>query len=124
MSARYSKTIVCAGICLLLAQPAFAQQAACVHMKVGVGYAAHYAVVFNGVNFGGNGKKINVGQTGCVTLPVSGMSDGSHFTMHVYPVASRKDQTCQPAPATYSSSAQGKLIYNATGGVQTPKCRQ
>lgn len=112
-----------AGICVLQAQPSFAQTAACVHMKVGVGYAAHYGLIFDGKTFGSS-KKINVGQTGCVALPVSGMTDGSQFTMQVYPIASRKRQTCQPAPATYSSSAQGKLVYNATGGVQTPKCRQ
>lgn len=92
---RTTSGVFAAGLCMLVAQPCFAQSKACVNLLVGAGYAA-----WAGVHFGDSyywTGSFGIGSTGCVTLPVSGMVDGAPYNVVVSAVlAAAKWSAHQP----------------------------
>jgi hypothetical protein len=115
--------LVGAGLLALLAQPCLAQTAACVHIKVGAGFAGRMGVMLNGRPVVGS-DKFNIGQTGCVKLPVAGMTDGTPYTVYFSAVFGSQYVNCTPEPPPYQSKKDAKLTYQATGAVRTVHCKR
>jgi len=110
-----------AGLCLLTAQPALAQSAACVNLLAGAGYAA-----WMGVHFGDSfywSPSFPIGQTQCVKLPVSGMVNGAPYTVVVSAVLGSSKVLCTPDPSPWSSSNTNSVSYNAWGTTLNVKCQ-
>ena len=112
-----------AGLLALLAQPCLAQTAACVHIKVGAGFAGRMGVMLNGRVVAGS-DKFNIGQTQCVNLPVAGMTDGTPYTVYFSAVFGSQYVNCTPEPPPYQSKKDAKSTYQATGAVRTVHCKR
>jgi hypothetical protein len=113
--------VFAAGLCMLVAQPCFAQSKACVNLLVGAGYAA-----WAGVHFGDSyywTGSFGIGSTGCVTLPVSGMVDGAPYNVVVSAVLGSSKVVCTPAPSPWSSSDTNAVVYNAWGTTFNVTCQ-
>jgi hypothetical protein len=109
----------CIGLPLLIAQPCAAQQAVCVNLLFGSGYATWMAVEFNNTRYWS--KSFPVCQYDCVKLPVPGMVDGAPYKVIIYPVLGHT-WNCTPNPTPYSSKAWYSLTYHASGTVQDAVC--
>jgi hypothetical protein len=106
---------------MLVAQPCFAQSAACVNLLVGAGYAA-----WMGVHFGDSyywSSSFPIGQTRCIKLPVSGMVNGAPYTVVVSAVLGSSKVLCTPIPSPYMSSDKNSVTYNAWGTTLNVKCQ-
>jgi hypothetical protein len=113
--------VFAAGLCMLVAQPCFAQSKACVNLLVGAGYAAWMAV-----NLGDSyywSSSFAIGQTGCVTLPVAGMVNGAPYNVVVSAILGSSKVVCTPAPSPYSSSDTNAVVYNAWGTTFNVTCQ-
>ena len=115
--------LVGAGVFALLAQPCLAQSAACVHIKVGSGFAARMGILLNGRPVT-TSAKFNIGQTQCAKLPVAGMTDGTEYKVYFSAVFGSQYVNCTPEPSPYQSKKESKLTYQATGAVRTVHCKR
>src|SRR5208282_1744949 len=111
------------GLCMLMAQPCFAQQAACVNLLWGSGYAAWMGVRLGDSYYWSSGAAYPVGEYRCVRLPVPGMVDGAPYSVVVSAALGRSKVPCSPEPARYHSNDSNSVSYNAWGTTLDVKCQ-
>ncbi|GEM_PF-5498704 len=75
-------------------------------------------------HFESDSNKFNIGQTGCVKLPVAGMTDGTPYTVYFSAVFGSQYVNCTPEPPPYESNKDANLTYQATGAVRTVHCKR
>ena len=97
---------------MLSAPPANAQQAACVHLLVGAGYAAKMSV--NGTE----SASFEIGKTAC--QPLNNIPDGDTVTVYVLPLAGQKSLCTNPI--TRDAKSEASVTYLANGTTLDAKC--
>ncbi len=110
-----------AGLCFglsLTATPAAAQNASCVNLLVGAGYAAKMRVVWDGGSTDWSGS-FPIGKAMCASL--KGVPAGATFNTEVHAILG-KTITCTPSEVVYDPSVTSNQVYNAWGTTLSPKC--
>jgi hypothetical protein len=105
---------------LMLAAPsAFAQQAACVHLLVGAGYAAWMRVVSG--NYASEwSDSFPIGQTRCQSLAAIG--DGQPFTVQVSAVLGSSKVPCNPPNIPRVAASTTSVTFQAWGTTLNVNC--
>jgi hypothetical protein len=104
----------------LSATPAAAQNASCVNLLVGAGYAAKMRVVWNGGSTDWSGS-FPIGKAMCASL--TGVPSGATFSTEVHAILG-KTVTCSPDNVVYNPSVPSNVVYNAWGTTLSPKCQE
>lgn len=108
------------GLCMLAAQPSFAQSAACVKNVGGVSSG------WMGVKFGDSyywSSSFGVTDSRCISLPVSGMVNGAAYTVVFTALLGQRDVPCTPNPPPYSSRNTNRVMYDTWGITIAVNCQ-
>jgi hypothetical protein len=107
----------------LIAAPSFAENKVCVHLPVGVGYAASFEVeALNSDVKTQESGRFAVGETRC--LDVSKIADHSEYKVILHPFWGKTIDCTphlikEPTPA----DVQSHITFKATGTTLAPRCK-
>ena len=116
-----SAIVISSVFCIMaMASSVSAQQNACVHLKVGAGYAAKMRVCTGDTCKSWSGV-FGIGKSKCQSL--AGFPTGTIFTVQVHAQAG-DTKTCSPSDVTRNANDKTNLVYLASGTTKKVHCNQ